>query len=115
PPPTTGLEDEFLKKLREAIGPRMGEPNLAADDISRTIGMSRSVLYAKLTALTGLSFNIYLRSLRLRRAQELLKNPDMNVSEVAYEVGFNDPRYFIRVFSEEFGVPPGEWRKGKPV
>lgn len=110
---TSALEDEFLKKIREAIEKRMGESNLAAEDIARVVGMSRSVLYAKLSALTGLSFNIYLRSLRLREAKHLLKASDLNVSEIAYKVGFNDPRYFIRVFSEEFGLPPGEWRQRK--
>ncbi len=90
----------------------LGDADLNAEEIGRQIGMSRSVLYAKLSALTGLSFNLYLRSLRLRKAQDLLlRHAEMNVSEVAYEVGFNDPRYFMRVFAEEFGLPPGEWRK----
>lgn len=111
-PQGTEIEDEFLRKIREAIEKRMEEPGLAAEDIARVVGMSRSVLYAKLSALTGLSFNIYLRSLRLRRAKHLLKTSNLNISEVAYQVGFNDPRYFIRVFSEEFGLPPGEWRQG---
>ncbi|MBK8565374.1 MAG: response regulator [Saprospiraceae bacterium] len=110
--PKSDIEAAFLQKLRTAIEPRLGDADLNAEEICRQIGMSRSVLYAKLSALTGLSFNLYLRSLRLRKAQEmLLSHAEMNVSEVAYEVGFNDPRYFMRVFAEEFGMPPGEWRK----
>lgn len=89
---------------------RLGESELTVEDICRTIGMGRSNLYAKLSALTGMSFNIYLRSLRLHRAKELLQSSDMNVSEVAYKVGFNDPKYFSRVFSEVFGVSPSEVR-----
>jgi signal transduction histidine kinase/AraC-like DNA-binding protein len=109
--PIPDPENVFLQKLRSIVEPRLGEANLNAEEVCKPMGMSRSVLYAKLSALTGLSFNLYLRSLRLRKAQDLLRNSEMNVSEVAYEVGFNDPRYFIRVFSEEFGKPPGEWRE----
>jgi AraC-like DNA-binding protein len=110
--PKSDIEAVFLQKLRTAIEPRLGDADLNAEEVSRQMGMSRSVLYAKLSALTGLSFNLYLRSLRLSKAQDLLlRHAEMNVSEVAYEVGFNDPRYFIRVFAEEFGLPPGEWRK----
>ena len=107
------IEDAFLQKLHAVVEPRLGSSDLSVDEVGKKLGMSRSVLYAKLSALTGLSFNIYLRSLRLRKAQELLLHSSKNVSEIAYEVGFNDPRYFIRVFSEEFGKPPGEWRASK--
>jgi signal transduction histidine kinase/DNA-binding response OmpR family regulator len=110
PPMMPDQEDIFLQKLRATVEPRLGDARLTAEEVAKMLGMSRSVLYAKLSALTDLSFNIYLRKLRLRRAQELLLQQQLNVSEVAYEVGFNDPRYFIRVFSEEFGRPPGEWR-----
>ena len=110
PLPPADLEDVFLQKLRTAMEERLGESELTVEDICRTIGMGRSNLYAKLSALTGMSFNIYLRSLRLHRAKELLQSSDMNVSEVAYKVGFNDPKYFSRVFSEVFGVSPSEVR-----
>lgn len=102
----TDPENAFLLKLRHAVEARLGDPELSSEDICRAIGMGRSNLYAKLSALTGLSFNLYLRALRLHRAKELLLNPEMNIAEVAFEVGFNDPKYFSRVFSEEFGLPP---------
>lgn len=104
----TELEDAFLHKLRSAVEARMDDASLSADDICRGVGMSRSNLYAKLSALTGLSFNIYVRRLRLHKARHLLETSEMNVSEVAFETGFNDPKYFSRVFSEEFGMPPSE-------
>jgi transcriptional regulator GlxA family with amidase domain len=62
-----------------------------------------------MTALTGLSISRYLRALRLRKAQELLADSSLNIAEVAYAVGFEDPKYFSRVFSEEFGVSPGHF------
>ncbi|MCB0578420.1 MAG: response regulator, partial [Phaeodactylibacter sp.] len=108
---TSGPEDAFLQKLHTAVQERIGDAGLKAEDICRAVGMGRSNLYAKLSALTGMSFNIYLRSLRLHKAKELLQTSDLNVSEVAYKVGFNDPKYFSRVFSEEFGLPPSELKR----
>jgi AraC-like DNA-binding protein len=74
------------------------------------MGMSRSPLNQKLTSLTGMSINKYLRSLRLRKAQEMLATSGLNISDVAYAVGFEDPKYFSRVFSEEFGMSPVNYR-----
>ncbi len=73
--------------------------------------MSRTNLHNKLSALTGLSTTLYVRKLRLRRAKELLAGTDATVAEIAYEVGFNDPKFFSRVYAEEYGVPPSEERK----
>ena len=101
-------EDAFLQKLHAAVQERLGDSSLTVEDICRAIGMGRSNLYAKLSALTGTSFNLYLRSLRLARAKELLLTTNMNVSEVAYEVGFKDPKYFSRVFTDTYDMPPSE-------
>jgi AraC-like DNA-binding protein len=105
------MEDVFLQKLRLALEARLSEAELSVDDICRAVGMGRSNLYAKLSALTGLSFNLYLRSLRLHQAKTLLETTELNVSEIAYEVGFSDPKYFSRVFSEQFGTAPRDWRR----
>jgi signal transduction histidine kinase/DNA-binding response OmpR family regulator len=110
-PSVTDIEDVFLQKLRAAVEARLGEADLSAEDVCRAVGMGRSNLYAKLSALTDLSFNVYVRTLRLQKAKTLLESTDLNVSEVAYEVGFNDPKYFSRVFSEQFGVAPSALRK----
>jgi len=104
-------ENEFLKRLRAIIEENLSESNMDVDAICRKIGMGRTNLHNKLSALTGLSTTIYLRKLRLQKAKELLLTTEMNVSEVAYEVGFNDPKFFSRVFAEEYGVPPSEMKK----
>ncbi|MCO6480825.1 MAG: helix-turn-helix domain-containing protein, partial [Phaeodactylibacter sp.] len=104
-------EEVFLQKLHTAVQERLGDSSLAVEDICRAVGMGRSNLYAKLSALTGTSFNLYLRSLRLAQAKELLLTTNMNVSEVAYEVGFKDPKYFSRVFSKAYGMPPSELKR----
>ncbi|MBL4663390.1 MAG: response regulator [Flavobacteriaceae bacterium] len=106
---TSNPEDIFIQKLRAVIEKRLGDSGLKAEDICKDIGMGRSNLYAKLQAITGMSFNIYLRTLRLNKAKILLLDDSLNVSEIAYEVGYNDPKYFSRIFSEEFGVTPSKF------
>ena len=95
-------------KVKTAVLERLSDAQFGADDLCRALAMSQSQLHRKLTALTGKNATLFIRSLRLTRAKELLTAKTMNVSEVAYEVGFDDPKYFSRVFAEEFGVAPSK-------
>ena len=104
-------ENEFLKKLRAVVEENLSDANLDVEALCRKIGMSRTNLHNKLTALTGLSTTLYVRKLRLRRAQELLRTTDATIAEIAYEVGFNDPKFFSRVYTEEYSVPPSADRR----
>lgn len=88
----------------------LAEANLSVEDISRMVGMSYPVVHRKVTALTGLSLTLYVRGIRLQKARLLLADPALSISEVAYQTGFNDPKFFSRVFSEEFGMSPTAWR-----
>ncbi|MCC6280190.1 MAG: response regulator, partial [Saprospiraceae bacterium] len=105
-------ENEFLLKLRAIVDAHISDSSLDVDTLCRKIGMGRTNLHNKLSALTGLSTTLYVRKIRLYRSKELLLDTQMNVSEVAYAVGFNDPRFFARVFSEEFGMSPSALKKG---
>ncbi len=103
-------EDVFLQKLRAAVESRLGDSTLTGEDVCRTLGMSYPVVYRKLSALTGRSLNIYIRLIRLQKARQLLLSTTFTVSEIAYEVGFNDPKFFSRAFSEEFETTPSALR-----
>jgi AraC-like DNA-binding protein len=72
--------------------------------------MSHSQLHLKLDALTGCSPNKFIRIIRLNKAKALLKNPANSIGTIALDCGYNDPRYFSRVFKQENGVTPQEWR-----
>ncbi len=74
--------------------------------------MSRSNLFRKLKALTGKSATHLIHSMRLEKAKELLETTHLNVSEICFEVGFNHPGYFSRLFLEEFGMSPSSLRQG---
>ncbi|HZV70671.1 MAG TPA: ATP-binding protein [Saprospiraceae bacterium] len=112
---TTAHEDAFLTRLKTIIEEHLNDAELDVEMICKKIGMGRTNLHNKMTALTGLSTISFVRRLRLQKAKELLATTEMNISEIAYEVGFNDPRYFSRVFSEEFGLPPTEFKMRSSV
>ncbi len=105
------MEDQFLQKLRELVNQNLSNPKLSQDFICQQMGMSRTNLYRKLMGLTDLPLTMFIRDLRLQKAQQLLKQTTLNISEIAYECGFDDPKYFSRVFSEVFGVPPSAFRE----
>ncbi len=71
--------------------------------------MSRVHLYKKLLSITGRPPIEFIRVIRLKRAAQMLKDPAQNVSDVAYAVGFNNPKYFSKYFKEEFGVLPSKY------
>lgn len=100
------IEDAFLVKIKDIIHQNMDNADFSVPHLSRALGMSRTQLHRKITALTNHSTSHLVRSIRLSHAKELLMTTDMNVSEVAYETGFKDPNYFSRTFTEMFGILP---------
>ncbi|WP_439585740.1 hybrid sensor histidine kinase/response regulator transcription factor [Dyadobacter bucti] len=110
---TEAVEEVFLHKVLEIIQAHLDDPELDVALIEGEMGLSNTQLYRKLKALTGKGGNELIRNVRLQRAAQLLKATDRQIAEIAYDVGFNDPNYFNRVFKKEFGVSPGEWSKMK--
>lgn len=109
---STPMEDAFLVKLNHIIAEQMENEDFGILQLCRSMQMSRTQLHRKITALTGKSTSIYIRSLRLQKAKSFLRKPDKNISEIAFAVGFSDPNYFTRLFTEEFGVTPTGFRAG---
>lgn len=105
------LENAFIQKLVHIIEQHLTDPQLSTDLICQQMGMSRSNLYLKLEALTDQSLNSFIRKLRLQKATELLLQTEENISQIAFEVGFSDPKYFSRVFTKTYQQSPTEYRK----
>jgi len=105
------LEDAFLQKIRAILEKDLSNSEIGMPQLICGLGMSRSQIYKKVKALTGLSPSRYIRTIRLHHAQQLLENGELNVSEIAYEVGFSSPVYFSDIFFEEFDIRPNETRK----
>lgn len=99
----------FIEKVIGLIDQKIDKTDLEIADISNDFGMSQSTFYRKLKSLTDLSGNEFIRTIRLKRALELLKNTAMNISEIAYRVGFSDPKYFSTCFRKFYHVTPKEF------
>lgn len=107
----TDLNAIFLQKIRKEIEDKMSDSDLGIPQLCRAVRLSHSQVYRKIKALTGEHPTGYIRKMRLYKAKEMLQTTTLNVSEVAYEVGFTDPNHFSRVFSQEFKSPPSAMRK----
>lgn len=100
----------FVKRLDSIVYSRLGEQDLSVDKVAGLLHLGRTIFYKKVRGTTGYTPNEYIRVIRLRKASELLKEGEKNVSEVAYAVGFDNPYYFSKCFKEQFGMPPSQYR-----
>src|SRR5690606_3124912 len=105
------LDNQFLSRLRTILLENLSNAD-GIPEICKAMHISRIQLHRKLKALTGKSASHHIRSIRLREAYRLLEQSKLNVSEVAYEVGFTSPAYFSTTFLNEYGLSPSEIRKG---
>ena len=101
----------FLERLYESLEPNLESNNLKAEQIAREIGMSHSVMYKKIKALTGLSYVEFIRDYRLSIAKQLIQDLGYSVSDACYKVGYSDRKYFSKLFKEKFKKNPSEFLK----
>ena len=99
----------FLRRTTEIVDAHMSDFDFDVGELAQKMFMSRRQLLRKLKELTGCSPNVFIRSLRLKRAGQLLKTSKKTVSEITYAVGFADLKHFRAVFHEEFGVTPAKY------
>jgi signal transduction histidine kinase/DNA-binding response OmpR family regulator/ligand-binding sensor domain-containing protein len=102
---------QFLQKAITLIEDEIKNSTFGSEELSTKLQLSNSQVYRKIKAITGKSTAVFIRSIRLQYAKELLKNTDKTISEIAYEVGFNNPSWFSRAFKEEFGYTPSSSSK----
>ncbi|MCO6478353.1 MAG: response regulator [Phaeodactylibacter sp.] len=105
------IDDLFLQKLWEHIQANLSDAEFGVPQLAAAVPMSQMQLYRKLKALTGKTPSQFIRSYRLQKGLELLQKGELNISEIAYDVGFTDPSYFSRVFLNEFGKSPSDFVK----
>ncbi|NNE03533.1 MAG: response regulator [Eudoraea sp.] len=105
------IDKIFIEKVQAILDEHLTDSGFSTEEFSKLLGMSRMQLHRKLKALTGLTASEFVRSQRLHVAASLLKESDVNVSEICYQIGFNNHSYFTKCFKEAFGCLPSEYSK----
>jgi len=105
------VDEEFMDKLHSAIMKHMAEQDLSIETLTNIMSTSKSTLYRKVKANTGLNINEYIRLCRLKQAAEMLSSQKYKVNEVGYLVGFSSPSYFATCFQKQFNISPSAFVK----
>ena len=110
--PTIVDEDEvMMNRLMAFIEERISDEELKIEDMAEAVGLGRTAFYEKIKHLVGVSPSDFLRQVRIQRAQQLIARSKMTVSEIAYSIGFTDPKYFTKCFKKATGMTPSEYRE----
>lgn len=107
----TPVDEKFMNKITSIIEKNMANPNFSVAMLSDIAGVSRGHLYNKIVAITGETPTYLIRTMRVKRAAQYLEKSQLTVSEIAYKVGFNEPKYFSKYFKEEYGISPVKYIK----
>ena len=104
-------ESPFIERAIQLVEQRYSDSEFGVEEFCRSIGMSRSLAGKRLRTELGVSVGLFIRGYRLRVAREMLLHDDYtrNITQIAYNAGFNDPKYFTRCFTKEFGFSPSEF------
>ncbi len=107
----TSMDEKFLRKAVDYVNAHIGDFDFSLTEFTEAMNMSRSTMAEKMKSLTGMTPSSFVNDIRLRTAAALIGKSQgkIRVSDLAYEVGFNDPKYFSTLFKKKFGVSPGEY------
>lgn len=106
----SSLDEQLIEKAIRAVEENMDNSDFHVEELSSYVGMSRGHLYKKLIMITGKSPLEFIRILRVKRGKQLLEQSQLNVSQIAYQIGLS-PKQFTKYFKEEFGYVPSEYIK----
>ncbi|WP_170179680.1 hybrid sensor histidine kinase/response regulator transcription factor [Flavivirga rizhaonensis] len=106
----TSIDEKLLYKLKQTVEDRIQDQNLTLEVLAEEINVSRAQLFRKIKALTGLTPNNFIKSIRIKYAAQLLENESFKIAEIAYLAGFKEASYFSRCFKEAYGCSPKEYK-----
>jgi len=109
----TSLDEKFIQNAIRYVEENVSNADYSVEDLGKELGISRAHFYKKIISLTGKSPLEFIRAIRLQQAAQLLEKSQLTVAEVAYKVGFNNPKYFAKYFKETFHVLPSAYAAGK--
>ena len=105
----TSIDEQLLQRAIDTVENNISDPALDTTAMAKEVGVSRMLLHKKLKALTGQSTGEFIRTLRLKRAAQLLLQGHGNVTQVAFDVGFQSLSYFAKTFRKQFGQSPSQY------
>ncbi|HYC84794.1 MAG TPA: two-component regulator propeller domain-containing protein [Chryseosolibacter sp.] len=109
----TSLDEQFIRNAIKCVETNISDPDFSVENLSHELGISRAHFYKKILSLTGKSPLEFIRTIRLQQAAQLLEKSQLTVAEIAYKVGFNNPKYFARYFKEEYKMLPSVYAAEK--
>jgi len=110
---SNSVDEEFITKVYKVLEKYYTEPEFSVKQFAREVLVSRSLLYKKIKAITGLNITDFINSYKLKKAIDLIKANNQPISDIAFSVGFNDPKYFSRMFKKFYGMSPTELTRGE--
>ncbi len=113
PVSVASADDKFIQKVVKSIEDHLGDPLFSVEKLASEVNLSRAQLFRKLKALMSLSPNQLINDIRLQRAKELILSKADTLSQICYQVGFNEPSYFARRFRQKYGVTPSEYAENR--
>lgn len=111
PLPISNKDHKFMFEVIQFVKENMSKSDFSVDELGKLMYMSRASFFNKLKSITGVSPVVFIRDMRLNQAAELIKNEDMLIKEICFEVGFNDLKYFGKCFKTKFNCTPAEYRQ----
>ena len=104
------LDEKFVNQALKLVHKHIEDESYDREALAADMGASASTLYNKLRSSTGMNVSTFIRDIRMKEAKRLaIENPNQRVSDLAYSVGFHDPRYFATCFKKQFGIQPKEF------
>lgn len=109
---STKIDEEFMKKVMIFIEENLTNSDLNVDQLAQHLSLSKIQTYRKIKAISGMSIVEFIRSIRLKKAAQMIREGQLNISEIAFETGFSTPSYFSKCFHDQFGKTPSEYAAG---
>ncbi|MBQ7420964.1 MAG: response regulator, partial [Prevotella sp.] len=110
-PQIVDADKKMMDALMAYLETNVGNPELRIEDLATAVHLGRTVFYGKLKSIVGMTPVDFLKHIRIQRAEQLVANSDENFSQIAYAVGFSDPKYFSKCFKKQTGMTPSDYRQ----
>lgn len=108
-----GNNDALIERVMKYMNEHLADPDLNVEKLTEDVGISRAQLHRKLKEIAGVSAGEFIRNLRLEQAARLIEEGQINITQVAYSVGFNNQTHFSTVFKKHYGMSPSEYAETK--